>query len=160
MEYTLADLTKLTGNKRRTVQLWAEAGVIIADPGTHRAGTGVHRRFSREEAVIGLAINPLAKLHIGDLLTLSRAIRGLFNGEVDGRSWWPDVERCIRGEIRMSLIIANSASGAKITALTHEPGETNEARWLRIGAGVAETEEEKGGFGQLIPLEPHLRVLR
>jgi hypothetical protein len=161
-EYTLADLTKLTGAKRRTVQLWAEAGAIIADPGTDRAGTGTHRKFSHQEAIIALVINPLARLHvsIGDLLKVASSVRSAFNGETDGRSWWTDIERCVQGEISMNLIIANSASEARISVLTHEMRETDEIRWSRVGQIISETEKETGALGILIPLTPHLRVLR
>jgi hypothetical protein len=161
-EYSLADLTKLTGAKRRTVQLWAEAGAIIADPGTDRAGTGTHRKFSRQEAIISLVIDPLARLHvsIGDLLKVASSVRRAFSGETDGRSWWADIERCVQGEISMNLIIANSASEARITVLTHETSETDETRWSRVGKTISETEKETGALGILIPLTPHLRVLR
>lgn len=161
-DYTLADLTELTGAKRRTVQLWAEAGAIIADPGTDRAGTGTHRKFSRREAIIALVISPLARLHIsiGDLLKVSRSVREAFNGSADGRPWWSDIERCIRGDITMSLIIANSDTQARITVLTHELSEPEDRRWLRVGQEIASTEKETGSVGIFIPLTPHLRVLR
>lgn len=161
-EYTLADLTRLTGAKRRTVQLWAEAGVIVADPGTDRAGTGTHRKFSRQEAIIALVVNPLARLHIsiGDLLKVADSVRRAFSGESDGRTWWADIERCIKGELSLNLIIANSASEARITVLTHEKDESDETRWSRVGQTISETEKETGALGILIPLTPHLRVLR
>jgi len=75
--YSLADLTRITGAKRRSVQLWAEAGVIKADPFTERAGTGTHRRFSRDEAVIACLVHPWAmrQIAIGELLNVSAAIR-------------------------------------------------------------------------------------
>ena len=42
--YTLADLERVTGAKRRSLQLWADAEVIQADP-RRRAGTGTHGGF-------------------------------------------------------------------------------------------------------------------
>jgi hypothetical protein len=79
MDYSLAELTKIIGAKRRTVQLWAEGGVIQALPGTDRAGTGTHRRFSRDEAIIGCFVHAFSgelQLPIGVLIRLSRTVRG------------------------------------------------------------------------------------
>ena len=75
--YTLADLVKFTGAKRRTVQLWAEAGAIRADRETERAGTGTHRRFSRTEAIIACILHGFAlkKLSIGMLINIGAALR-------------------------------------------------------------------------------------
>ncbi len=81
--YSLADLTKLMGEgaKRRTVQLWAEAGVIQADPDTERAGAGTHRRFSKDEAIIACIIRAFASagMNIGSLLRFSKALRLLLD---------------------------------------------------------------------------------
>ncbi len=160
-EYSLADLTRLTGAKRRSVQLWAEAGVILADPGTDRAGTGTHRKFSRQEAVIALVINPLAKLHIsiGDLLKVADSVRRLFTGD-DDDGWWADIEECIQGKLALNLIIANSALEARVSVLAHEVDEADENKWSRVGKAILETEKEVGGLGIVIPLTTHLRVLR
>jgi hypothetical protein len=79
-EYTLSDLVEVTGAKRRSLQVWADRGVIQPLPDTASAGTGVHRRFSREEAIIACLIHPFAshQMAIGELLIISRGIRGLF----------------------------------------------------------------------------------
>jgi hypothetical protein len=77
-EFSLADLTALTKSKRRSVQLWAEAGVIQADQSTERAGTGTHRRFSRDEAMIACLISGLTRhfqMPIGVLIQVSEGIR-------------------------------------------------------------------------------------
>lgn len=87
---SLAEVTRISGVKRRTVQLWAEAGVIIADPITERAGTGVHRRFPENEAYIAQAIAPFARMQIsiGKLKAIAQAVRiihvykGPFNVEI------------------------------------------------------------------------------
>ena len=67
--YTLADLERVTGAKRRSLQLWADAGVILAERGTNRAGTGKHRRFSRKQAIIACIIHGFAsrQIAIGEL---------------------------------------------------------------------------------------------
>ena len=161
-EYTLADLTRLTGAKRRSVQLWAEAGVLTAEADSDRAGTGTHRRFSRNEAVIAIITTALAQLHlpIGDLLKVSGAVRSVFNGQGDGQPWWEDVERCIQGELDMNLVIANSSRDARITPFTHPKEEKPEKKWLRIGETISQIEQEPDGVGLLIPLAKRLRNLR
>jgi hypothetical protein len=85
MDYSLADLEKATGAKRRSIQLWADAGVIRAYPRTDRRGTGTHRRFSRDEAIMACIIKGLADRQrpIGELLRLSTSIRAFLNSGAD-----------------------------------------------------------------------------
>lgn len=75
--YSLADLVEITGAKRRSLQLWADAGVIQAERATERAGTGVHRRFSRQEAIIACLVQPFAarQMAIGHLQIIAKTIR-------------------------------------------------------------------------------------
>jgi len=75
--FTLADLVKVTGAKRRSLQLWADAGVIKAKKGTHRAGTGTHRLFPTEEAIVACIVHAFAlhQIAIGELLNISARIR-------------------------------------------------------------------------------------
>jgi hypothetical protein len=75
--YTLADLVRVTGAKRRSLQLWADAAVILADRSTDRAGTGTHRRFSRDEAIIACVIHAFAlhQIAIGELFHIAIAVR-------------------------------------------------------------------------------------
>ncbi|MER9726908.1 MULTISPECIES: hypothetical protein [unclassified Mesorhizobium] len=86
--FSLADLTDMTHSKRRSVQLWAEAGVILADESTERAGTGTHRRFSRDEAIIACLVAGLTRhfhMPIGVLLQVSDGIRReQFQSMIDG----------------------------------------------------------------------------
>src|ERR1700692_4775279 len=81
MDFSLSDLEDLTAAKRRSIQLWADAGVIRPYPRTDRRGTGTHRRFSRDEAIIGCIIAGLAirQRPIGELLRLSNVIRDYLN---------------------------------------------------------------------------------
>lgn len=90
----LADLVKAIGAKRRTVQLWAEAGVLFADPHSERAGSGTHRSFGVDEVVIGCIINAFALngMQIGKLLMHSKQLR------IDLA-----VSAGIRREIRMAI---------------------------------------------------------
>jgi hypothetical protein len=75
--YTLADLVRVTGAKRRSLQLWADAGAIVADQSTDRAGTGTHRRFSRDEAIIACIVHAFAlhQIAIGELLHIAAMVR-------------------------------------------------------------------------------------
>ena len=53
------------------------AGVIQAERGTERAGTGTHRRFSRDEAIIACFIRAFAsrQVAIGELKAISENLR-------------------------------------------------------------------------------------
>jgi hypothetical protein len=76
-EYLLADVARITGAKRRTVQLWAEAGAIRAFPSTERAGAGTHRVFSETELFIACVLAGFAAhgLPIGKLLKIAGKLR-------------------------------------------------------------------------------------
>ena len=77
MDYTLADLARVTGAKRRSLQLWADSKIIIAHGGTDRAGTGTHRRFSRREAIVACVIHAFAlhQIAIGELFRIALVVR-------------------------------------------------------------------------------------
>jgi hypothetical protein len=79
--HSLADITRITGAKRRTLQLWAEAGVLLADETTERAGTGTHRQFDEKEAALATILTQLRPLRIpvGPLLEISSCIRKMLN---------------------------------------------------------------------------------
>jgi hypothetical protein len=74
---TLADIVRATGAKARSVQLWADAGVLLPDPDTDREGSGRHRQFSKREAMIACIIAPFAaeKVAIGGLKAIARGLR-------------------------------------------------------------------------------------
>ncbi len=77
MDYSLADVVRMSGGKRRSVQLWAEAGAIRAFSRTDKRGTGTHRRFSRDEVIIACFLNGLAKrqVGIGELIRIGKGLR-------------------------------------------------------------------------------------
>jgi hypothetical protein len=77
LDYSLADVVKMSGGKRRSVQLWAEAGAIQAFSRTDKRGTGTHRRFSRDEVIIACCLNGLARrqVGIGELMRIGRGLR-------------------------------------------------------------------------------------
>jgi hypothetical protein len=75
--YTLFDIVRISGAKRRSIQLWAEAGVIRAFTATERKGTGTHRRFGRDEVIIASIINvfSIRQVAIGELQRLASGLR-------------------------------------------------------------------------------------
>lgn len=81
LDYSLADVVRISGGKRRSVQLWAEAGAIRAFSRTDRRGTGTHRRFSRDEVIIACCLNGLARrqVGIGELIRIGRGLRKFLN---------------------------------------------------------------------------------
>src|SRR5450759_746904 len=96
VNYSLADLVLVTGAKRRSVQVWAEGGVIRADRATERAGTGRHRQFGRHEAIIACVIHEFARrqMAIWHLLKISAKLRGSFGkGYTSSKSNAPFWER-------------------------------------------------------------------
>jgi hypothetical protein len=102
--YSLADLTRMSGAKRRTVQLWAEGGVLVAEPATERQGSGVHRAFSRNEAIIVLILSRLTAVSppIGRL----RFIAGRIRKHLKANDWGKElIEDTIRGECSAFLSV-------------------------------------------------------
>jgi len=95
LDYSLADLVSISGGKRRSVQLWADAGAIHALPRTDRRGTGTHRRFGRDEVIIACCINVLARrqVGIGELARIGKALRKLLGQEGVGDSILADTKR-------------------------------------------------------------------
>ncbi len=78
--YSLAEIVRRTGAKRRAVQLWADGGVLHALPETDRSGTGVHRMFTFDELQIAALLVPLASIGtpIGMLRRLADRLRDAF----------------------------------------------------------------------------------
>jgi hypothetical protein len=106
--YTLADLARATGAKRRSLQLWADAGAIMADQSTDRAGTGTHRRFPRDEAIIACVVHAFAlhQIAIGELLRISMMVRFWIQNNADfGEDKPRDIlETAIKGEGNALLV--------------------------------------------------------
>jgi hypothetical protein len=77
MDYTLAGLARASKAKRRSLQLWADAGILRAYRGTERKGTGTHRLFGRDEVIIASIINVFGQrqVAIGEMQRLGLAIR-------------------------------------------------------------------------------------
>jgi hypothetical protein len=148
-EYTLADLTRITGAKRRSVQLWAEAGVIRAKRDTERRGTGTHRRFSRDEAIIACIVHAFARqqMAIGVLLTISRVVRSWLG---QGRG---QVENAIADKRNWFMVYQTSDKAPSIVIRDQQPSE-------RYVSFPSDEILEKGGFAAVILLNTYLARLR
>lgn len=74
---TLADVARLTGAKPRSVQLWADAGVIKPVEGTDREGSGKHRQFRISEVAIAMVVSKFApeQVAIGGLKGIAFTVR-------------------------------------------------------------------------------------
>lgn len=101
--FTLADLVRITGAKRRSLQLWADRGALKADPGTDAAGSGVHRVFSKDEAIIACVLNGFARqeVAIGNLVKVALGIRIAYLRVPQMRETF---DEALRGEGRNFLI--------------------------------------------------------
>lgn len=118
MDYSIAELVDVAGAPKRALIHWAETGVIKADPVTDRAGSGVHRRFSRDEAIVACIINVLSaqKSSIGYLLRTSASIRMTLDDKVfgtDNRSWRFYYERAIKNDGKNLMLIILGGEGPK-----------------------------------------------
>lgn len=135
MERTLADVVELTGAKRRSVQLWADAGIVRAVEGTDRAGTGVHRRFDSDEVKLIALLAPLARfgVPIGWLRTFAKSFREAFQFGSKKRPRSPTAataaalarafERAAVGEGENYLVFTHTERAFERTAVGE--GETN-----------------------------------
>ncbi len=129
MERTLAEVVKLTGAKRRSVQLWADAGIILAVEGTDRAGTGVHRRFNSDEVKLIALLVPLARwgVSIGLLRAFARSFREAFRFGSSGRKRFPTeaklaraFERVAAGEGNNYLVFSHTQKTLMFDVITDE----------------------------------------
>jgi hypothetical protein len=152
MDFSLSDLEDLTAAKRRSIQLWADAGVIRAYPRTDRRGTGTHRRFSRDEAIIGCIIAGLANRQrpIGELLRLSVVIRGFLNSGKFRKS----VEAAISGKDSLMVLRWGGKETPEISVC---PRDELELTLFYEPCLEGDTEFEEI---IIIPLRRHLRRLK
>jgi hypothetical protein len=122
--YTLSDLTRLTGGKRRSVQLWAEGGAIRAEDGTERQGSGVHRTFSRDEAVIACILAPFAEMGapIGRLIRIGNWLRERILKERR-----KEIEAGL-GDIHPVYLVAHSIHGDSVRLMDNPTPD--ECHWL------------------------------
>jgi hypothetical protein len=124
MDYTLADLAHITGAKRRSLQLWADARAIVAELPTDHAGTGVHRRFSRDEAIIACILSAFAshQISIGGLVQIAKSVRTYLN--VSGTRKLV-IEPAIAGDDKWMLVYESWNGGSKVHASPEHPDLKN-----------------------------------
>jgi len=165
--YSLADLTKLTGAKRRSVQLWAEAGVIQAKRETERAGTGTHRRFSRREAIIACIVKVFAdgRVSIGVLKAIAQAVRTdstlpAMKGEHPGTIGLSIFEACIAEKTLVFLLVANYSRKLQIARFEYAADADPDAGWINFGKNMTELLRLKTGAGSVIYLNKVLAPLK
>jgi hypothetical protein len=93
-DFTLSALAEIAGMPKRAVQLWADAGVIKANPATMLAGSGVHRRFKRDEVIIACIVTPFAKqkMAIGGLKNVASGVRGYLHSWRQNPSGHPFID--------------------------------------------------------------------
>jgi hypothetical protein len=146
-EYSLSDLVDVTGAKRRSLQLWAERGLIRAMEGTENAGTGVHRLFSRDEAIVACIAHAFAirQISIGELLFICGGVRSILHGRRD--------------------LIESAVTGNGDTILSYESwweeGQHKQSVALRSAKEIHfQTRREAGAMLMVIRLETFLSKLR
>ena len=125
MDRTLGEVVKLTGAKRRSVQLWADSGVINAVAGTDRAGTGRHRRFAEDEVRLISLLVPLAKLGvpIGWLKSFACGFRKALSGNDFSKNSNRVIQRAARGEGRNYLVFTFGEKWLGFDFVTDENGD-------------------------------------
>lgn len=115
MTYLLSEMETLTGAPRRAIQFWTDSGVIKAD--VDREGRGVHRRYSRSEAIIACAVRPFAKrrLTIGELIPIGTAIRKMLK-EPNASAL---IDEAITGDALVYLVFSSWGKGrSRMSVLT------------------------------------------
>jgi DNA-binding transcriptional MerR regulator len=77
--FSVSDIASLTGVPIRSVRHWALTDIILADPSTQFAGTGVHRQFNETEVRVCKVLADLRQFcfPVGMLLKISTAAREL-----------------------------------------------------------------------------------
>lgn len=157
-DFALADLERITGAKARSIQLWADAGVLKARPATERGGSGKHRRFSRDEAIVACIVAPFAarRISIGEVLNVSNAVRRqLKEGGASVRATIDDV---IAGKADAYLVLATSGPGSWVCKIFDMPGEDHEGDFSRIGAFVYETLDQQSVRGKATSIAMTVRL--
>jgi hypothetical protein len=97
---TLADVARLTGARPRSVQFWANAGVVRPVEGTTLAGSGIHRLFEAVEVAVAMIVSRFAseQVAIGGLNFIALSVRPKM--ESDNR-----MESAIRGKRDLFLAL-------------------------------------------------------
>jgi hypothetical protein len=102
--HLLSDVEEIARAPRRTITFWIEQGVLLPEPGTNRAGRGVHRQFSSDEVVIACILRSMSQDHvvpIGRLLLISKELRQ----QLKGAAVRETINRAISGEVKLFLTL-------------------------------------------------------
>jgi hypothetical protein len=153
MTYTVADVIKATGLKRRTVQFWADKEVIHATKATQEGGSGVYRSFTRNEVIIACLIHPLSlgwrrdqTRSLGELKELARSLRHLLR-------FREDFDAAIAGNGQFYFILTWEFGGGIETWV-------GDAKYHKSFPGVMGRLEEHSGRSEVLYLNEWLRPLR
>jgi DNA-binding transcriptional MerR regulator len=146
--WSLAQVAERSGAKPRSLQLWADGGVIETTPDTDRAGTGVHRQFQTCELQIAALLVPLAEtgMPIGVLREFAKIMRtaivaketGLHRASFAPRSATPGIKALVEHmrdhrEIIGALARAERGEGRNYLALAHVP----DSIWAHVATDAA-----------------------
>ena len=97
-------LADAVGATKRQIQTWTDAGILLCRPETDRQGTGIRRKYPREQRAVAAFVTALSrfKLHIGELIVYAGHLRSWLT-EYDEN---PEVEWAdgIRGEKQYWII--------------------------------------------------------
>ena len=161
MSVTLAELADLVGAKRRTLQLWAEAGVIEAEPGTLRSGKGAYRRYARKEVIIACLVYAFARRlqsPIGVLTDLGSMLRTQLHA-ADAAA---KIDEAIEDpENQLFLIAHGDDSVPEAPVFSHMVTADRRKVELRlIGYDATEQLFHRGAFKLIIACAPNLERLR
>lgn len=70
--------------KPRTLQVWTDAGVLLAESDTDRQGRGTHRRYRRSEVIIALIMSEMYQYNfpVGTMKEISGLVRDIIVEDV------------------------------------------------------------------------------
>jgi hypothetical protein len=156
--YTVADLIEATRAPRRTVQFWADKRVIEATKATQEGGQGVHRLFTRKEAIIACLVRPVSLGWQGDqtrslseLIKFAETIRRLLKRPVTSEEF----DSAIAGNGEFYLILTWVFGGGIETAIENAAGSAK-----LFFPGVMGRLKEQSGRSEVLYLNEWLRPLR
>ena len=168
MDFTLAEMEKVTGANRRALQFWTGEGVIMTTKATAEAGRGVHRRYSRDEAIIACAVRAFAdrRLSVRELTAIAESMRRILaSKEVpknkNESSGSQAIENAVAGKWRVYLSFSNNAAGKWSVSTTTDPGEgtTPEMIASLLGKKAAEHLDAPDSFACQILLNTYTKKI-
>jgi DNA-binding transcriptional MerR regulator len=133
--FSVSEVAQTSGVNPRTIQFWADKGVIRATPSTSEAGKGTHRSFSYDELLIACLMNSFSGTQVravGELKTIAKAIRTILKGpdRVHFEAAVTDSANCFLiliwlGEKGLETMITSSKEGtAEVASVLSDLRET------------------------------------